>query len=218
MTKMRQFGVAATMILGIPALASAASLQADFAGYADHSGGVPGVYSSGETYTAYLILNTNQIDPWYPWSQPALEYTAVVSTTVLAFTDDGTIQTASFADAAVDIYEDAGTVADFGNVATFTDGTKILTGTISGMFALRAVIPNMPYNVSGSLSFTGGAGFGDLAPGCVTGLLLNDFIAFEGPVSPPSGFEEAYDAQWICPGPTGTEEATWGRVKTSYRE
>jgi hypothetical protein len=195
--------------------ATADILAANFSGYADHSGGVPGVYSVGETYVARMILNTVQDDPWYPWL-PAQEYTAVLSTTVTAYFDFGTHQQVVFADAAVEIWQDNTTAADYANPATFTDGTLLLSGTANAMMGERPAGAIWPYAVSGDITFTGGAGLGVLHGYCDDGVRMNDYIDFVL-ATPPAGYEEKYDAEWKCGSPVTVDESTWGEVKSRYR-
>ena len=200
------------VFLSSPTLAT--TKIASFSGHAQHSGGVPGVYSAGETYTAYLILDTTQDNPWYPW-QVGLEYTAVVNTTVFAYFG-GFAQSVDFTVADVSIYEDNGTAADYSNTATFTDGAEILTAQIQNMVGDRIDQFGLPWNVHGTLVITGGTGYGDVDPACLGGVLLNDFIDFQIQSNPP-GFLEAYDAEWKCTGAVDVEEDTWSSVKALYR-
>ena len=206
----------AVVILAIPALASADPLHGHFSGYADHSGGTPGVYSIGETYTAYATLDNVQPDPWYPWNGTK-EYTVVIMTSVTSYDDTSNppIIDVDFAPASVAIYEDDTTPADYGNVSTFTDGTNILNGTISNMHAQRLNFPGFNYDVTGTLAFTSG-NTGELL--CNGDLTLNDFIAFSSPpIFPPAGYEEAYNIDWVCEGATSVDPSTWGRMKGLYR-
>jgi hypothetical protein len=189
--------------------------EGHFSGHAIHDGPSPGVYAAGVTYTARMVLNTTQVDPWYPWD-PAKEYTAVVAATVFAYYG-GFLQVVDFANGAtVRVYEDVGSAADFANPATFTDGALILSGGSNDMSGQRVDVAGNPWGVYGTIVFTGGSGLADLSSACGFGLTMNDFIDFHFATSPP-GYQEAYDAQWLCAEPVSTESASWGSLKALYR-
>jgi hypothetical protein len=211
MTKALAVGVGMTILL--PALALATT--ADFSGYADHNGPAPGAYAVGVTYAAYTTLNDVQPDPWYPFNQVSYEYTLVIEATVSSWAPlvFGVLNDVGFSPATFAIYEDSGTVADYADKSTFTDGNLILFGQLNNMQG-QNVVPSPAYNVSGDVEITGGSGMGVVA---CTHLLMNDFITFGvPPSSPPPGYEEGYDPQWTCT-PTGVDESTWGRMKGLYR-
>lgn len=213
-------GVGAVALLAIPLAASAVPEEGHFSGRAEHNGS-PGVYTVGNSYTTYQTLDTFQGSngTWYPWGSD--EYTLVISTTVASYDGVSNPQSVTFGPTSFTIYEDAGTAADYSNVGTFTDGTAVLTGTISGMAGSRVNIFGLPWGITGNVSFTGGTGLASVTP-CVGGvLLMNDFINFEIPFGgwpDAQGFEEAYDTKWDCePETTGTEDSTWGQVKALYQ-
>lgn len=218
MKKLAVLGIGAAVLLSMSIPASAVVLEGSFSGRADHSGGVPGSYTAGESYTAYQILNTTQQNPWYPWN-PAYEYTLRISTSVASFTD-GATQTVTFNAATVEIWEDNGTAANFASKPTFTDGTLILSGTVPNMVGSRVNAFGFPYGVTGDLVLDGGSGLGDLNAQCNSNMKLNDFINFQIPFGgwpDAQGYEEAYDSKFDCPDLTGTESSTWGRIKSQYQ-
>lgn len=220
MKKNAFLGVGALALLAMPIAAPAVVLEGHFSGRADHNSGGPGTYVVSEAYTTYQTLNTTQQNPWYPWNA-TVEYTVVVTTSVTAYDGVSNPQTVSFADAQVDIYEDASNNADFANPATFTDGTLVLSGTISNYSGFRINFFGNPWTVNGSISFTGGSGLGNVDPQCGGGnMVMNDFINFEIPFGgwpDAQGYEEGYDSKWECPDVVGTDESTWGKVKSLYR-
>jgi hypothetical protein len=202
------------LALALPTLASAVTLEGHFSGYADHAGS-PGVYAPGMAYTARLILNTTQTNPWYPWD-PTKEYTAVIQATVDTYTG-GFLQTVDFLNGATfKIYEDTTTPANYAVPATFSDGTLVLSGGSNNMIGDRVDIFGIPWNVHGTIVFVAGAGIGNLASQCALGLTMNDFINFQIGTYPPT-YEEAYDAEWKCPDTTASDAANWGSVKALYR-
>lgn len=219
MLKLNGLVAGAVMLLAIPALASAETLIGSFSGAADHNGPAPGVYVAGNDYKVYATLDQTQDSPWYPWDQTTYEYTLFIDTDVFSYTVNGLEQTVDFTVATFQIYRDdrnAGTAADYSNVATFTDGTLILNGSIQNMIGDRLDIFGLPYAVTGIAIFTGGADIANLHSFCDAGAVLNDFINFQIG-TPPAGFEEFYDAEWKCTGSTGTEQSTWGQMKSFYR-
>jgi hypothetical protein len=229
MTKALAVGVGMAMLL--PALASAVVLEGHFSGNADHAGPAPGVYANGLAYNAYATLNTTQVNPWYPWDQVNYEYTAVIHAVVVTYNGmypwvagvNG-VETADFNVATVEIYEDAGTAADYANPSTFTDGTKVLSGVVQNMIGEHVVYwPNpfymveLPWTITGVVVMTGGTGLANLDTQCAGGLVMNDFVNFQIGTF-PAGYEEAYDIEWKCPEvSTSVEPSSWGRMKGLYR-
>jgi hypothetical protein len=221
MRNLKALGVGAVLALAIPALASAVTYTGSFSGAADHDGSAPGVYAAGTNYTARLILDETQVDPWYPWN-PAKEYTAVLNVTVDTYTvipnGAGSFDywIVDFNPGSVDIYEDDATAADFASPSTFTDGTLVLSGQANNMIASRVDIFGLPYDVTGVVVFTGGSGIANLLGCAPSGLSMNDFIDFQIS-APPTGYEENYDAEWKCLETTSVDESTWGSIKGLYR-
>lgn len=215
MKKLTSLVLGSGLLLAFPTLSHAVTLEGHFSGYADHAG-APGVYAPGMLYTARLILNTTQTNPWYPWN-PAFQYTAVIQATVATYVG-GFLQSVDFQNGATfKIYEDATTPADWSVPGTFTDGTLILSGGSNDMFGQRVDIFGIPWNVYGTIVFVSGAGIGNLASQCSLGLVMNDFINFQIGTYPPT-YEEAYDAEWKCPDiGTAADKPGWGRVKALYR-
>jgi hypothetical protein len=208
------------LALAIPALASAVAFQGHFSGYSTHPTSAPGVFAANEPFTARVILDTTQENPWWPF-YPANEYTAVLNAEVLFYLG-GFNQAVSFKPAGtVNIYEDTTPDADFLNAATFTNGTLILTGQVNNMAGNRINMTGLPWSVSGEITLTGGAGFGDLIA-CHAGLIMNDFIAWQQPNGQPlpgipTGYKESYDVEWKCDDQVSIEGNTWGGVKGLYR-
>lgn len=217
----KTLGVGVVMALAIPALASAVTFIGSFHGHATHSGS-PGVYTPGDTYTARLILDTQQEDPWYPWDA-GKEYTAVMTVdvdTYNVFANAGgpgiDLVIVDFETGAVSIYEDTTTPADYANPATFTDGTEILVGQVDNMIAERLTIFGLPFGVTGVVVFTAGDGLGNLLGCAPGGLSMNDFIDVDI-ITNPDGYLEAYDAEWKCEQTVSVEPSTWGNIKGLYR-
>jgi hypothetical protein len=197
----------------IAALAVGASLS----GFATHNGAGPGNFTGATTYTARLILDQTQDDPFLNFD-PTKQYTAVLTTTVQAFDNTQSPWILNFGIGSLNMYEDTGTPADYLNPGTFTDGTLILSGSVVNHEAYRFNITCNPYTVNGVIVWTGGSRHDELSSGCLSGMVMNDFDSYQTVpcgVSPPAGYQEAYDALWTCP--TSTDESTWGGVKALYR-
>lgn len=215
MRKLASLALGAGLAIAIPSLASADTLEGHFSGHAQHNGPAPGVYAPGVVYTAYLTLDANQINPWYPWDASKM-YTAVIHATVSSYTG-GFLQEVGFAPgASFRVFEDTTTPADYAVPATFTDGTMILSGASDNMLGTRVDIVGLPWDVTGTIVFTAGAGLGHLDGACVAGLSMNDFIDFQVAANPP-GYQEAYNAEWKCSTSVSVDGASWGGVKSLYR-
>ena len=221
MTRRTALAVGVGLAMLLPALAFATDLQDNWSGYAQHNGPAPGVYANNLPYQVHAILNSplgqpNPWSPWYPW-QAGYEYTVVIDAIIVTYNGlpypwvpgvNGS-ETADFNVASVSIYEDNTTPADYANPGTFTDGTLVLSGVIQNMIGEHTVY-------WGVVVFTGGTGIGNLNSQCSGGLVGNDFINFFIG-TPPAGYQESYDIQWICPEATDVQETTWGAVKGLYR-
>jgi len=193
--------------------------QGNFSGHSQHAS-APGVFTVGEALTAYEILNTVQVQPWYAWNQAAYQYTLVLHancSTYLSVPLGGGLflRQINFNNSTFAIYQDAGTPANYAAPATFTDGSLILSGVITGMYAEGLVDGLAPdgYGVTGNAVITGGSAMGQVL---CTSLVMNDFFAWLPATSPP-GYKEAYDVLWNCCLITSTDPSTWGAVKSLYR-
>jgi hypothetical protein len=198
--------------------------QGDFSGHSQHNS-APGTFVVGEALSAYQVLNTTQIQPWYPWNQASYQYTLYIHGTCNSYVNiplgGSFLRQVSFTSVTFAIYQDNGTAANFANPATFLDGALILSGVITGpgtgggMYAEGIVDGFNPdaLGITGTATVTGGSGMGQLL---CTSLVLNDFISWLPAISPP-GYKEAYDSQWKCCLVTPVEPSTWGGVKSLYR-
>jgi len=214
--KISTLAVGAASLLAIPTFALATPLHGHFSGYADHSGGVPGSYSVGESYTVRGILDDVQPDPWYGFLADH-EYTVVIVTSVIdVFESPPMVLNVEFGPVTVQIYEDDTTPANYASPGTFIDGTLLLSGSISGMMGQRPNFDGFNWDVVGTVNFTSGAGIEGLL--CDLPMGMNDFIAYQTPpIYPPTGYEEAYNIDWFCEATTGVDESSWGRMKSLYR-
>jgi hypothetical protein len=230
--KMLQSAAVAVAVVGMMLPASVRATcdqqylhEGDFGGHSQHASAA-GTFVVGEAFSAYQTLNPVQTQPWYPWNQGAYQYTLYVHGTCNAYANIPLggpmfLRQISFNNVTFAIYQDNGTPADFANPATFTDGTLILSGAITGpgtgggMYAEGVVDGAAPdvLGITGTATVTGGSGMGQLV---CTAFEMNDFMAWLPPSS-PAGYKEAYDSQWKCCLVTGVDPSTWGSVKSLYR-
>lgn len=231
MNKLLSLAAVVGIALMLPANVSAQCDPADlheghFAGYSAHAVSGAGAFAVGEAWSAYEVLNTTQVNPWYPWNQVAFEYTLVIQGMVSSSVDTPFpfppagqfVRDVGFSNVGWAIYADAGTPADPANIGTYIDGALILSGTISNMTASGLLGGTNPevLGVHGTANITGGSAIGDVL--CTT-LLMNDFLAWGTAAGGtiPVGFKELYDSKWECCVVTSVESEPWGRVKGLYR-
>ncbi len=138
------------------------------------------------------------------------EFTIVVENLILDV--DGNPQ--AYSGGTVTLYQDAGTAADFGTLATFTDGTAILIGTITTLN--RILFTSTLGSVLGSVDWTGGTRLDDIAP------WDQDSWAFLSGLtnradSVVAGFDEAWDGKIEPSEPiVDGESSSWGSVKALF--
>ncbi|HKQ57574.1 MAG TPA: hypothetical protein VJY35_06875 [Candidatus Eisenbacteria bacterium] len=158
---------------------------------------------------------------------PAREYTLHITgltsggTTVIPVGTNNFYFTPYTSVGTIDIYEDLTPDADFGinppngtAPSTFTDGTVILTGTVSGFFWQANDFSGFSSgNSEGDITWTGGTRFNDVnpCPSLFTGGLtwLPSLLI--------DGYLFRHDGKIDLECPTGTRNTTWGRMKSLYR-
>ncbi len=116
------------------------------------------------------------------------------------------------------IYDDVGpaTAANFCNLATFTDGTVLLSGVFNSFFENGQNLSTVG-NFEGDVTFTGGTLLGLVAnPG--TGLFTGgtDRRASLLPVCTQSTFRMLLDGKGDLNPPVPPEPTTWSKIKTLY--
>ena len=192
-------------VASVPAAASALQLF-DFNGQAN----VPAVV--GGTLSMFSIVydpapSTTPI----PLDFANYQFTLVIAGLVLDVA--GNPQT--YSGGTLTIYQDNGTVADFANTATFTDGTAILVGDITTLSRVKFTLTLG--SVNGWLDWVGGTRLDDIAPWNQTGWAINS-----GTNSRSTNVLPGFDEQWDGKVEYGeeiveSESATWGGVKGLYR-
>ena len=164
---------------------------------------------SAEVYG--VIVNGTAVDTPLPLDFANYQYTIVVTGLVL----DSSGMTSQFSNGSIAIYEDAATAADWTNTATFSDGTAILTGSLSP-FAHTLFTATLGSG-QGLVDWTGGTRLNDLAVADQTGWPFLTGISRSSTQVLP-GFTESWDGKVE---PTeevvAVEGRTWSNVKALYR-
>jgi hypothetical protein len=201
------------LLIGVPQIASAQTQAFDFLGQAiipTQIGNPLSMYSTIQEGSPLVV-------PPLPLDFAGHDYTIVVSGCNL-LTDNGNAQT--FAAGNIAVYEDNVTVADYANTATFTDGTPILTGVLSGLSRSDVTLTIPPYSrmitILGTVDWTGGTHLDDLAPSDQTNW---PFLAAgnreAGNVEP--GFDEQWDGKVEPTEPVvGSEPTSFGGLKAGF--
>jgi hypothetical protein len=117
----------------------------------------------------------------------------------------------AFSGGTITIYEDAGTAADFGNTATFVDGTPILVGEVA---LDRTMFTATLGNASGEVDWTGGTRIGEIP--VPLRLDWNFFCAVNVNSALP-GFDEQWDGKVEPAEPIANDDVSWGGLKLMHR-
>jgi len=162
-------------------------------------------------------------------NMPATEYTFYVSGLISGGTTSvgppaTTFYVTNYAGGTIEIYEDATPDAVFdpnppnANVpSTFTDGTLILSGTMSNFNTqTNNFTAHDTGNSEGNITWTGGSliayvGGDNPCPALFTGGLT------WFPTLVPAGYLFRHDGKIDHECPTPTQPSTWGRIKSLYR-
>jgi hypothetical protein len=221
----------AALILGLFAIPAQSQVEITFEGYSSYTGAVDQI---GSIMDVYGVANPAVSAP-----APAIldydnfQYTIHISGMTVVFSNfnAGTgILTVAFDGGEMAIYEDAiggGTAANYGSLATFTDGDMILHAQVDNGWTMNLDDPLSSGAFSGAgygtIVFDGGSSLTDLLN---DGYTADDW-AFAGtgisdPRPPfftvPAGFDRVFGVKLIFPtDPTPTEAQSWGNIKNMYR-
>ncbi len=177
----------------------------DFNGYAQ----VPS--SVGGPLAMYSLLTNNGVVP----TPIVLDFANYEYTLVIQGTLGGVSGIAQhYGPAQIALYEDArsgGTPANYGNLATFTDGTLVLSGAFIDL--VRNTFTPTLGNFSGLVNFTGGTRLADLAltAGWPCGGGWSRTIS-----GIPAGFQENWDGK-IDLATVAIQPRSWGATKELYK-
>ena len=201
-------GLALVLVLALAALPlSAAAVQVfDFTGQAVLPSGV------GGSLTMHSVVNDPfPLDTPVPLDFANYQYTLVITGLTLMTAGNPQLYAGGF----LTIYEDAGTVADYGNLATFTDGTPILVG---GITTLQKVMFGLSLgSLNGYLDWIGGTRLNDIAPQDQSNWAVNSGTNNRSSLLLP-GFDEVWTGKVEPPYDiVGPESSTWGGVKALFK-
>jgi len=139
------------------------------------------------------------------------EYTVVISGLNL----DATGFTEVYSGGSIAIYEDNGTAADFGNPATFSDGTALLTGTVTTLQRSIFFVSSGVGSASGNVDWSGGSSIDDIHPADRLGWALVVGISGGNTVEP--GYDENWDGKVEPQSPiVATEQTSFGLMKSGF--
>jgi hypothetical protein len=200
------------LLIGVPQFAFAQQAF-DFLGQAT----IPTTIGNPLTMYSVVQEGSGLVVPPIPLDFAGQDYTIVVTGANL-LTDTGNSQT--FASGVIALYEDNTTVADYANLGTFTDGTAILTGVLSGLSRSDVTQVFPPYlraiSILGTVDWTGGTRLDDLAPPDQTNW---PFLAAgnRDAANVEPGFDEQWDGKVEPTEPVvGTEPSSFGGLKAGF--
>jgi len=209
-----------------PATADTPSLLIDYVGF-DYEDPNPNPSAFGELGSGYVSLG-NCPGVFLPIvADTSLnEYTYVIGgLTAVNVTPIGPdFIVVDYGSGTFSLYEDSksgGTPATFGvnppnatAPGTFTDGTLILSGTLSS-FQVVYNVTGGNGSFEGNLTFNGGTQIGNLP------LNQRDGWTFAGlsgnSTEVPTGYAHQVDGQVFLQKPTAAQKSTWGALKSRYR-
>ncbi len=222
----------ASLVLATMATSALGQSELLFFGYSKYVAGDPDAI--GSTMDVYGILTTvGGVPTPIPVDLMNYEYTVHIGGMTVAASSNTppTVLNISYNGGEVHIYKDSlvgGTLADYANPATFTDGELILHATVDdGWTALLFDFDTdfiFTGSGSGSCDFIGGTQLGDLVS---AEYYLEDWGFLGTPVSDPNpgqgfvvpaGYDRIFDVKLTPPNdPTPAEPTTWGTIKDLYR-
>ncbi len=153
-----------------------------------------------------------------------LEYTYVMTGLVSGGSyTDGPYYNTDYSGGTLRIYEDPSMDADFGNMATFSNGTLILEATFTSFQTAVIQFPTCDGTQNGGFQFTGGTLFSRVSEGGIgyTGIDTGAFAVCS--TTPPSaqvaqGYFGESDTKLDVNPPTPVEKSSWGGIKTRYED
>ncbi len=190
------------MALAMPA---AAQQLFDFNGQAT----VPTTLGNSLTLDSVLRDPAPEITP-LPLDFANFEYTLVVDGLVL----DSDDMTQMYSGGTIAIYQDNVTTADYAVPGSFTDGTAILTGTITTLS--RTMFTSTLGTVTGTVDWNGGTRLNDVAPADqLNWAFLSGINAREE--NTVTGYSEQWDGKIEPQDPiVANEKILWGSFKAMY--
>ncbi len=203
---MRKTLVLATLLIGLAAAPQSASAQQffDFFGQAI----VPANVGQTLTLRAVVFDGAPAVETPLPLDFANFQYTIVIEGTVFDLLSGGA---QLYSGGTITLYEDAGTVADYANASTFTDGTPLLSGVVVNLS--RSQILSL-VSVVGTVDWTGGSQIDLLAP--ADRLDWGLFSGVDTGTADP-GYSETWDGKVEPRDPVvGVDDGSWGELKSGW--
>lgn len=195
----------AALVLAVPMTASAQQWF-DFNGQTL----LPAAIGDDLTMVA-KITNNGSIDTPIPLTGTIVDRYTLVITGLQLLSDDGTYQ--NYSGGTIQIIEDDGTLADFGDQGTFTDGTVILEGTFDQFVRTDFGVLQ---SGSGTVNWNGGSRIDEIAPADRLGWAFVTSISNRSTVTEP-GYDENWNGKVEPEDPiVDGEVRTWGQLKRTY--
>jgi hypothetical protein len=191
-------------IVAAPGLASAQQLF-DFNGQALLPAGI------GDAVNAYLpVDDSGVIATPIPLDFANFEYTIVVSAPLAAVNAN----TQDYGVGTITLYEDDSTPADYGNPATFSDGTAILTGSFNGFS--KTMFTATLGSGAATVDWTGGTRLGEIDPAQQTGWVFVVSVSTRSTVLVP-GYDENWDGKVEPLEGVSNGESSISEIKTRHQ-
>ena len=212
-------------LMAVAPVAGAQSLLFDYLGF-DYELPNPDPVQFGEPGSGYVGLGTVPF-LFAPLTSNTVthEYTYVMQgMTPGSVTPIGSYRIINYTSGTITLYEDAklgGTTADYGanppngvSPGTFTDGTVILVGSLTGFQFVVDTI-NGTGSFEAVFNVTGGSQFANFAPAQLVGWTFSGSSG--NALNIPAGYAHQIDGQTFVNAPTATRRTSWGRLKADYR-
>jgi len=199
-----------------PVAARAQYLLFDYVGFDYES---PKLAQFGDVGSGYVSLGTvPALFAPLVFNLTINEYTYRISgLTSLSKTPFGTYQVINYSPGIIEVFEDlksGGTAADFGNPATFVDGTPYLVGQLTN-FQIVINTANGSGSFEAALTVTGGSQYANIPASDRDGWT---FAGLTGNATNiPNGYEHQVDGQVFLAQSTPARKTSWGNIKALYR-
>lgn len=175
-----------------------------------------GYHSLGDVPGLFAPLVSDQVNNEYTYH--------IYGLSPVSITPVGPFMIVNYGPGAIDVWEDSrasGTAADFGanppnatSPGTFTDGTLILQGALSGFQFVFNTNSNSGSFEAG-LTVTGGSQLGNIPANQRVGWTFAGATA--NSLERPAGYQHQVDGQIFLERPVPATSTTWGKIKASYR-
>ena len=139
---------------------------------------------------------------------------------IVSYQAIGSLRVWSLTGGTIGIYEDADFDLDYGaspatGIATATDGTVALIGTIStAAFTFNVLSETGTF--SGLFMWTGGSRFAELGDLATTEWNIFHGASSDDQVNVPPGYHSRFAGRIYVMGPTATQDSSWSQIRALY--